>query len=251
MLDERSLIKNRISEKEAPESYPSASKQIILKNWEDIKYEANNGLKVKGSYSPEEELEDFEKLKHNRWNREQRVQLAADTVTVIPEKRAEFEIDKIREQVLSDAKAYRESDIDKYAKLAYGIKKIWPEKFSEIGFDDDMQGKIKDKLKGDRNSANWRVWPNLLTIAEELCPEVIEKDGPEKDLEEMRSVLKVCYDANWSNYLDALINMKIISPEEVEKYLDEKSIKGMQEVVSNEKYRFSEKAAKLKMVLEK
>ncbi len=250
MFDERKLIKiETVDEKGQGESGSSVSRQAILKNWDEIRDTANNGLNVTGSYSPEEELEDPEKLKHNRWNREQRVQLVADTTTVVPEKRAEFEIDNIWEQVLSDIKAYRQNDINKYARMAYGVKKIWPEKFSEIDFNDDVRAEIKEKIKEDRiNSTNWRVWPNLLIISKELCPEIIEKNELEKDLEELRSVLKVCYNTNWSNYLDALVNLKIIAPEEVAKYLDEKSKENIKKIVSDEKYRYSEKAAKLNIV---
>lgn len=241
----KKIEKNKFAEAQAK------LKEAILKNWTDIKETAEIVHKDTSQYSPDYENNPDDPEENNRWNRMQLLESVSDTMILIPDKLKEFDIEGIQVKALDDMDEYKKrGDVTKYAEIAFRIKQIWPEKFSEVGLDNEMKEKISEELKIKKN-ANWRVWPNIFVITKSLCPELLTEENSGLFKKELVEDAKSCYDRNWNNYLDVLVNLKILSPKDVVEVLDDKGKEEILKVVLNKKHSFLEEAAKAHIVFEK
>lgn len=173
--------------------------------------------------------------KRQEWNRMHFLELTSGALTIAPEKKGEFNADDIWKEILNDVKEYHKAGgIKNYAKMLYFIKQIWPEKFLEMGSDEEMKERIKEKVKEEK-TLNWRMWPNIFIEAKSLCPEVLKELDQlkvEEYVGELRNVMEVNYGHNWENYFAAFANLKIVFPEAAANIvLDETAKKGIEDAI--------------------
>jgi len=198
-------------------SVPSPQ-QILQENWEAVDSKAHGWYKKCSQLGSPEEIQNSE---NSKWNRRELLKLAGESIMVMPEKREELKIDDIWPQVLHDTQNYRENgDMQNYLQMVYFINIIWPDRMLEIKFDEEIKEKVKREF-GKDEYINWRIWPNILIIVKSLCPEILEKSDLNKKITNLEKDADGCYDHNWNNYLDVLVNLKTIAPEKVEQKLDE------------------------------